>query len=136
MKRSMMFAALLLLIAVGSVGCMRTTFEYPDRQPGQTVDVSRTFYVFGLIDGNKRPLVAHEVCGGPVQSVQTIHTLGNMCLGCITLNIYTPNTVRITCAAGSVHNFYLDEEDTVVGHEVVDGETGEVVQREFRSDVI
>ncbi|MFU8802861.1 MAG: Bor/Iss family lipoprotein [Bradymonadaceae bacterium] len=136
MKSSLLLSALLLLFVVGTVGCYGATFEYPDRQPGQVVDVSRTFYVAGLFDGNKRPVVAHEVCGGPVQSVQTVNTFGNMCLGCVTAQIYTPNTVRVTCAAGAVHNFYLDEDDVVVGHETVDAESGEVVQREFHSDLI
>src|SRR5690554_6471125 len=136
-RNVLMMVAMLALFFVGSTGCISNTFDYPSRQAdGRVMEESRTFLIYGLVDRNDRPVVGHELCNGPVKSVETVHTFGNQCIGCITLSIYTPNTVRVTCATGTAHNFYLDEDDAVVGHEVVDEETGEVVQREFESDFI
>ncbi|WP_158542742.1 Bor/Iss family lipoprotein [Lujinxingia litoralis] len=135
-RNGLMMLALALLVA-GATGCYSNTFTYPDRQSdGRVMEESRSFLLFGLVDNNDRPVVAHELCNGPVKSVETVQTFGNMCISCLTLNIYTPSTVRVTCASGMAHNFYLDEDDAVVGHEVVDGDTGEVVQSEFKSDFI
>lgn len=137
MKRNVFVIALLAITLGGLTGCMSNTFEYPDRQAdGRVMEESRTFYVGGLIDGNDGPLVAHELCNGPIESVETVHTLGNQCISCISLNIYTPNTVVVSCATGTAHNFYLDENDAVVGHETIDSETGEVLQSEMNSDHI
>ncbi|RDV37733.1 hypothetical protein DV096_11475 [Bradymonadaceae bacterium TMQ3] len=136
-RHVLMMVAMLALLLVGSTGCISNTFDYPSRQAdGRMMEESRTFFIYGLVDGNDRPVVAHELCNGPVKSVETVHTFGNMCISCVTISIYTPNTVRVTCASGTAHNFYLDEDDAVVGHEVVDGDTGEVVQSEFKSDFI
>ncbi len=132
------FVVALLAISLGGLmGCLSNTFDYPNRDSdGRIMEEGRTFYVFGLVDGNDGPLVAHQVCNGPVKSVESIHTLGNMCVGCLTLNIYTPNTVVVTCAAGTAHNFYLDEDDAVVGHEVIDVESGEIMESNFQADFI
>ena len=134
--KAKVLAVLLLLLFAGLTGCMRNTFEYTDRAPGQIIEEGRTFYIAGLIDGNDGPVRAHELCPNGVQAVETIHTVGNMCIGCVTLSIYTPNTVRVTCASGAAHNFYLDENDEVVAHETVDAQTGEVVSRSMRSDIL
>lgn len=137
MKRNVLFIALLAIALGGLTGCYSTTFDYPDRQTdGRMVEEGRTFYLGGLIDGNEGPVMAHEMCNGPVKSVETVNTVGNMCIGCVTLQIYAPNTVVVECASGEAHNFYLDESDTVVGHETVDTETGEVLQSQMKSDHI
>ena len=132
------FVVALLAISLGGLmGCLSNTFDYPSRDSdGRIMEEGRSFLFFGLVDSNDGPLVAHQVCNGPVKSVETIHTLGNMCVGCLTLNIYTPNTVVVTCAAGTAHNFYLDEDDAVVGHEVIDVESGEIMESNFQADFI
>lgn len=123
------------LVLVGGLGCMSHTFEYPDRsEQGPVMEESQTFFVGGLFGGDT--LDAAEMCGGPVQSVETVNTIGNGCVGCLTLNIYTPNTVRVQCASGEAHDFYLDEDDAVVGFETFDSETGEVIDSEVTSDYL
>lgn len=137
MKKNVLFIALLAIALSGLSGCLSNVFEYPDRQAdGRVMEEGRAFYLFGLIDGNDGPVLAHELCNGPVKSVETVHTLGNMCISCVTLNIYAPNTVVVECASGEAHNFYLDENDSVVGHELIDSETGEVLQSQMKSDHI
>lgn len=136
MKGNALLIALMCLL-IGSFGCLSNTFEYPDRDDdGRIMEEDRTFFIGGLIDGNDEPVQAHELCNGPVKSVETVHTFGDQCIGCITGNIYTPNTVNVTCAAGEAHNFYLDENDSVVGHEVYDTESGEVLESEVKSDYL
>lgn len=137
MKRNVLVIALLAIALSGLSGCLSNVFEYPDRQAdGRVMEEGRTFFLFGLIDGNEGPLLAHQLCNGPVKSVETVHTIGDQCLGCISFNIYTPNTVVVQCATGEAHNFYLDENDSVVGHELIDSETGEVLQSQMKSDHI
>lgn len=128
--------ALLGILVLGSLGCMRNTFDYPNRSSdGREIEERRAFLIAGLVDRNDGPVVAHRLCNGPVKSVETVHTLGNFCVSCITLQIYTPNTVRVTCASGAAHNFYLDEDDLIVGHEAFD-ESGDMVEANFSSDLI
>lgn len=137
MKNVVLLIALLTMVFGGLLGCRSNVFDYPSRQSdGREVEESRTFFIYGLIDGNDGPIIAHQLCNGPVKSVETVHTIGNICLSCITLQIYTPNTVRITCASGVGHQFYLDENDVAVGHEAIDLETGEVLESNFQADFI
>lgn len=134
MKGNVLIVAAVLVL-FGGIGCMSHTFEYPDRDAqGPVMEESQVFYIGGLLGGGE-PLDAAEMCGGPVESVETVSTIGNGCVGCLTLNIYTPNTVRVQCASGSAHDFYLDEDDTVVGYESYD-ESGEVVESEVSSDYL
>jgi hypothetical protein len=137
MKNVVLLVALVTMAFGSLVGCRSNTFDYPDRQAdGRMMEESRAFLLYGLIDSNDGPLIAHQLCNGPVKSVETVHTIGNMCVSCITLNIYTPNTVRVECASGVGHQFYLDENDVAVGHEEIDLETGEVLQSNFQADFI
>lgn len=136
MKKVFLVALLAILIG-GLTGCMRQTFDYPSRTTdGRQMAESQTFYFNGLFDGTRGPVIAHQLCNGPVKSVETVNTIGNLCVTGITFTIYSPNTVRVTCAAGTAHNFYLDEDDTVVGHETVDLESGEILESNFQTDYL
>jgi hypothetical protein len=133
MKRSI--AMILLLAAVTFVtGCFSTTFQYSNKSPSRTEEVGRTFLIRGLINMND-PLKANELCPEGVQAVEVVHTFGDQFLGCLTAGIYTPNTVRVTCAGGAAHNFYLDEEDEVVAQQSFD-ESGALVNESVSSDVL
>lgn len=133
MKRSTRMIMLLAAVAL-STGCFSTTFSYTNKAPGRTEEVGRSFLIRGLIDLND-PLRAYELCPEGVQSVETIHTFGDGFLGCLTVGIYTPNTVRVTCAAGAAHNFYLDEQDEVVAQQSFD-ESGQLISESVASDVL
>lgn len=128
------FMITLLAAVMFMTGCFSTTFSYADRSPGRTDEVGRTFLIYGLINSND-PLPAYELCPEGVQSVETIHTFGDQLLGCLTIGIYTPNTVRVTCASGAAHNFYLDEDDEVVAQQSFD-ESGTLVSETVASDVL
>lgn len=134
MKKMLLLGVLLALIPM--TGCMSTNFAYTNASPGDVTEESRTFMFFGLSSPDK-PYRADKVCGDKgVQSVETYSSFGNSCVSCLTLQIYTPRTVKVTCASGSAHNFYLDEQDKVVAHEIVDAKTGQSVSEDFTSDVL
>ena len=126
---------ILLLAAVTLLtGCFSTTFSYSNRAPGRTDEVGRTFLIRGLINSND-PLKAYDLCPEGVSSVEVIHTFGDQFLGCLTIGIYTPNTVRVTCQSGAAHNFYLDADDEVIAQQSFD-ETGALLNESVASDVL
>ena len=55
-------------------------------------------YVFGLVPAREISTVAQ--CPDGVAVIETQQTFLNGLVGVLTLGIYTPQTVRITCAAG------------------------------------
>lgn len=133
MKRALLFATLIIGM-LAMTGCYRTSFTYPDKSGGQISEQKQNFFIGGLI-GPKKPFRADELCPSGVAGVETYATFGNACIGMLCA-IYTPRTVKVTCAAGSAHNFYLDEDDNLLAHEYVDGESGERVVEDFSSDVL
>lgn len=133
MKRSALLIVLVAAMTLAS-GCFSTTFQYSNKTPGRTEEVGRTFLIYGLVNSNDA-LKAYDLCPEGVQSVQTVHTFGDQFLGCLTIGIYTPNTVRVTCASGAAHNFYLDEDDNVVARQSYD-ESGTLVSETVASDVL
>ncbi len=136
MKRALLLIGLVGILAP-SAGCFRTKFVYTDRAPSaQVMDETRTYSLVGL-SGPGRPLRADKMCPNGVASVEQITNIGDACITGIACGglIYGSKTVQVTCAQGTAHNFYLDANDEVVGHEVVDPDTGEAVVEEFTSDV-
>jgi hypothetical protein len=113
----------ILLIGVATLlaGCFATTFTYSNRAPARMKTEDRTFFLRGAINANE-PIRAYEVCPEGVASVEVIHTFVDSALGCVTLWIYHPNTVRVTCQVGTAHNFYLNENDEVVARQSFDEE--------------
>ena len=110
---------LLLVACLSLTGCLRTTFSYSERTDDRKEEIGRTFLIGGLVDTNE-PLRAYDFCPEGISSVQTVHSFGDLVLSCLTIGIYTPNTVRITCQGGAAHQFYLDDDDHVVAHEAFD----------------
>jgi len=133
MKRALMLAALLIAMTA-LTGCFRTSFTYSDRGAAAVTEDTQKFLVFGLI-GPDKPFRADQLCPSGVAGVETYATFGNTCVGACTLNIYTPRTVKVTCAAGGAHNFYLDQENNVLAHETIDA-SGESVVEDFTSDTL
>ncbi len=133
MKRVLFMATLLVALTALS-GCYRTTFMYTDRAGGAVTEKKQAFWLGGLIGPNK-PYRADQLCPAGIAGVETYATFGNACINTCSGGIYAPRTVKVTCAAGGAHNFYLDESDQVLGHEYVD-ESGQTVVEGFQSDVL
>ena len=119
MKRVLLLLAVLMLALPALTGCFRSTFSYSDRGAASVTEESQQFLLNGLIGPNV-PYRADKLCPGGVSSVEMYQSLGNGCLGILTFAIYTPRTVQVTCAAGGAHNFYIDDQDNVLAHEIVD----------------
>lgn len=101
-------------------GCYKSTFVYNSAGGSQVLEETRSHKLFGLI-GPGKVMRADRMCPAGVASVETKASFGNMCLSCVTLNIYTPRTVVVTCNSGQAHNFYLDDQDRVLHHETIEG---------------
>ena len=134
MKKTALLITLLVACATLS-GCFKTSFVYNNVRPsGDVTEETRGHLLFGLVAPDKA-YRADRVCPGGVQSVEYFESFGNICLSCITLSIYTPRTIKVTCAAGNAHNFYLNEQDQVVAHESIDPVTGQSTVEDFSSSV-
>ena len=55
-------------------------------------------WVYGLVPPN--PLSTMQQCPGGVAKVETQHSFVNMLVQGLTLGIYTPMTIKVTCAQG------------------------------------
>lgn len=71
------------------------------RTPGTTV-VERPWtatWLWGLVPSNEISVVAQ--CPNGVATIETQQSFANGLVGLITLGIYTPQEVKVTCASGS-----------------------------------
>jgi hypothetical protein len=116
--------AILLVTTFVATGCYHQVVA-TGATPGGTV-IERPWtatYVFGLVPAEAISTAAE--CPSGVAIVETQQTFPNGLVGVLTLGIYTPQTVRITCAASGAGiggsrgidvaaNASLDEKATAV----------------------
>ena len=117
MKQALLLCTLLAALAALS-GCYKTNFIHGDRPITAPLSVSQSFYLFGLI-GPDMPTRADRLCPAGVARIQTQASFVDSLISFVTLGIYSPRTVQVFCAAGRTHNFYLDDQDRLIGHEIV-----------------
>jgi hypothetical protein len=106
--------AALALLLLGS-GCYKATFiRDPTVVRGLEYDEWVGFFVFGLV--NEQSIDVYRFCpDGQVAQVQTGGNLGTTLVSALTLGIYTPRKVYVTCAApGSVRFLERDEQGRLV----------------------
>lgn len=82
-------------------------------------------WIFGLVPPN--PIEAKSKCSGGVSKVETLHSVPNYIVQFVTLGIYTPMTITVTCAQGG-HSAIPSGSPTV---EVGANATAEQVQLAF-----
>jgi hypothetical protein len=88
--------AIVALILSG-IGCFRTTVETGLAPSEQVVKKeSASAWIGGLVGPEK--VDAASACPSGVAKVQTQQSLLNQVVAYLTLGIYTPMTIRITCA--------------------------------------
>lgn len=134
--KAKVFSLLVLVVLLASLtGCYSNTFQYTNRNGAQEIETTRHFVVAGLFPLDKGPVVAHRMCPTGVQGVETVHTFVNLLLSAVTFNIYTPNTVRVTCSSGTAYNFYLDENEHVVAYDLVGQEAAQSMAPTLRSEL-
>ena len=95
LNKSAYFCALLLALA----GCAAQRFDFADTpvSVSPTLDEGQTFWVSGI--GQTAEIDAAKTCGGAskVIRIETQQTAGDVGLSLITLGIYTPRHIRVTC---------------------------------------
>lgn len=101
MKRTWAERAAWLCLAVASLassGCYRATFVDPRAYAGDEHEEWTDFYVFGLV--NTEEIDVRSFCQGPVARVRTGSNAGTTVVSLLTIGIYTPRKVYVTCASG------------------------------------
>ena len=89
---------LALAVLIAATGCFHATIE-TGKPASQTV-VSKPFqpsFIAGLVPP---PTVnTAQACPSGVSKVETVHSFVEGLVAAITFNIFTPMTIKITCAA-------------------------------------
>ncbi len=99
---------LLLAPLALAMGCMKTTIK-TGAPPGAVSEEKAVFWLYGLIGEENFNLDA--TCPNGVSRIEEFHDFGNVVGMCLTCSIYTPRTVKITCASGSSYLLTPDEEN-------------------------
>lgn len=95
LARFVMTSALLVGLT-GLSGCFKTTAIIPNQAPAETHTRWAHGFFWGAVGGW---VDTAQMCGGrPVARITTDRSIGNMAVQWITLGIYTPTRVRVTCA--------------------------------------
>jgi len=86
-----------LLVGLGGLsGCFKTTAIIPNQAPAETHARWAHGFFWGAVGGW---VDTAQMCGGrPVARITTDRSAGNIVMQWITLGIYTPTRVRVTCA--------------------------------------
>ena len=88
-----------LAVLLGLAGCYKATFyQNPHATPGAHHERWTAFFIFGLV-GSQR-IDVRDFCGS--DELAEVRTGGNFATGllsAITIGIYTPRKVYVTCAA-------------------------------------
>lgn len=91
--------ALILVPLMLLSGCAIQKFDFVEGpvKNSPSLDDSQTFWIGGV--GQSSEIDAANVCGGSakVVSIETQQTGGDVALTLITLGIYSPRHIRVTC---------------------------------------
>lgn len=96
MLRSLKFSSIALLIALPA--CYHATIE--TGLPPSTEVLEQTFassWIYGLVP--PKPVSTMAKCASGVSKVETQLTFVNQLVGLLTLGIYTPMAIKVTCAS-------------------------------------
>ena len=112
MQRSGRAALLALVLAAG---CYKATFiRDPSAQRGIEHDEWESYFIFGIV--GEQTLDVRQFCpDGRVAQVQTGANFGTGLVTGLTLGIYAPRKVYVTCAAdGRARQLEMDEHGRLV----------------------
>ena len=90
MYKNLIFAA---LVTTFMSGCIVTKVENPKAQAGELQEFTTAHWLWGLGEQT-----VNATCPRGIASIAHGQTFGNAFLQGVTLGIYNPNTVRVTCA--------------------------------------
>jgi len=107
--------AALLAALLGSAGCYKATFiRDPSAVKGMERDQWLNFFIFGIV--GEQDLDVRQFCpDGRVAQVETHGNFGTGIVTVLTIGIYAPRKVTVTCAAdGRAMQLELDEQGKLV----------------------
>jgi hypothetical protein len=92
-----------LAVLLGLAGCYKATFyQNPHAYAGAQHERWMAFFIFGLVGAPR--VDVREFCGpDEVAEVRTGSNFATGLVSALTIGIYTPHKVYVTCAAGSEH---------------------------------
>ena len=94
-----LFALLAFLVFAGT-GCYHATVETGLTPSTEVIEESfASGWIYGLVPPST--ISAKAKCKHGVAKVETQHSFVNQLVGFITLGIYTPMSIKVTCAAAS-----------------------------------
>ncbi len=111
MRRTKLLAAATACLM--AAGCMHSEFV-TDSAPGRSETKNNAFFFWGLVGANT--FDAAQICPEGVHKIDTYYNFGDGFLYLITVGIYAPRTVEITCAqksAGARIRLNLDQGGTI-----------------------
>ncbi len=104
---------LLAFMTVGATGCYHATIETGLTPSSEVIEESSASgWLFGLVPPST--ISTQAKCQHGVAKVETQQSFVNMLVRAITLNIYTPMTIKVTCAASSTSMINGRNPDLVV----------------------
>jgi hypothetical protein len=99
MKRTL--SCTLALALVSSMGCYHAVVNTGRAESSTIVEKQwASGWVFGLVPPD--PLDVSKECAGGVAKVETQHSFLNMLVQFITIDIYTPMDIKVTCAGAGM----------------------------------
>lgn len=108
-----------LLGALALSGCYKATFiRDPEAIRGVEHDEWVSYFIFGIVGEETRDV--HQYCpDGRVAQVQTGANFGTGIVSLLTIGIYAPRKIYVTCAAdGRARVLEMDESGKLVAMEV------------------
>jgi len=96
--RGIATSALVASLLLGTNGCYKATFINPAVVPGETHEEWTDFFIVGLV--GKEEFDVREFCPGEAAKVATGGNFLTDLVTVVTLGIYAPRKVYVTCAAG------------------------------------
>ena len=98
MSRSIRGLGVVSILLLG--GCYHATVETGATPSTVVIDQSfASSWIYGLVP--PKLVSTTSKCPSGVAKVETQHTFVNQLVGLLTLGIYTPMQIRVTCATGS-----------------------------------
>ncbi len=102
----------LLTTALALSACNAHQVTYDTSLPRGKAHSEWTGHYFGGLVGHTE-INVRRICPQGVAKIETYRSVGNGFVGAFTLGIYTPRTVRITCAAGGQAIAAVDDEGSI-----------------------
>lgn len=86
----------LACVSIAASGCYKATFVQPRTAAGVEHDEWTDFFLFGLVGEETKDIDGY--CSGEVARVRTGGNFGTGLVSVVTIGIYTPRKVYVTCA--------------------------------------